>query len=319
MFNYQKFEIIDLAKNNGFRKETLEKVLRLIDVLNFIYSNKQLSSYLILKGGTSINFTIFDLPRLSVDIDLDFSFESNKEEMHKKRNEITLIILRYMEINNYELSEESRNKYALDSFVFTYLNFFGNKDNLKIEINYMNRVHIFDPITVNSSITFLPSFKAITLNRYELFGSKIKALLERCTIRDVYDVYHMLKINLFKKEEFKLIKKCIIFYIAIGKTTERNFDEIVNDFFSKIEIFMIDKIPQYLSSTLKIDDKFNMKNAATTVKEFIINLMVLDSKEINFLQEFEKRNYYPNLLFNDEEIINRIIYHPMALWKISKK
>lgn len=36
MFNYQKHEIVNLAKNNGFRSETLEKVLRLIDVLNFI-------------------------------------------------------------------------------------------------------------------------------------------------------------------------------------------------------------------------------------------------------------------------------------------
>lgn len=94
MFNYQKNEIVVLAKDNGFRSETLEKVLRLIDVLDFINKTDELSPYLVLKGGTSINFTIFNLPRLSVDIDLDFSFDGSKEEMLEKRKEITASIRR---------------------------------------------------------------------------------------------------------------------------------------------------------------------------------------------------------------------------------
>ena len=60
MFNYQKHEIVSLAKENGFRSETLEKVLRLIDILDYINKNDELSPYLVLKGGTSINFTIFN-------------------------------------------------------------------------------------------------------------------------------------------------------------------------------------------------------------------------------------------------------------------
>ena len=94
MFNYQKHEIVALAIDNGFRSETLEKVLRLIDVLDFINKTDELSPYLVLKGGTSINFTIFNLPRLSVDIDLDFSFDGSKEEMLEKSKEITAIIRR---------------------------------------------------------------------------------------------------------------------------------------------------------------------------------------------------------------------------------
>ena len=69
--------------------------------------------------------------------------------------------------------------------MFNYNNNFGNKNNLKIEINYMNRIHIYEPITETISISFINSFKVLTLNKYELYESKIKALLERCTIRDV--------------------------------------------------------------------------------------------------------------------------------------
>ena len=319
MFNYQKHEIVALAKDNGFRSETLEKVLRLIDVLDFINKTDELSPYLVLKGGTSINFTIFNLPRLSVDIDLDFSFDGSKEEMLEKRKEITAIIRRYMEINNYTLSDETKTNHALDSFVFNYNNQFGNKDNLKIEINYMNRTHVYETITRNVSISFLNSFKTLTLNKYELFGSKIKALLERCTIRDVYDVYHMLKENLFNEAEHDLVKKCVVFYMEIGKTTERSFNEVINDFETKIKAYMVEKIPQYLSSTLKKDDKFSMIDAVNIVKSFISKLMKLSDSELKFITEFDSGIYKPELLFDDQDIINRIQNHPMALWKISNK
>lgn len=319
MFNYKKHEIVALAKDNGFRSETLEKVLRLIDVLDFISKTDELSPYLVLKGGTSINFTVFNLPRLSVDIDLDFSFSGTRDEMLNKRKEITAIIRRYMEINNYSLSDETKSKYALDSFVFNYNNNFGNKDNLKIEINYMNRTHVYETITRNVSISFLTSFKTLTLNKYELYGSKIKALIERCTIRDVYDVYHMLKENLFNESEFNLVKKCVIFYMAIGKTTDRPFNEVLIDFETKINAYMVDKVPQYLSSTLKKNDKFSMIVAVNMVKDFVSTLMKLNESEIKFINEFENSNYHPELLFDDNEIINRIKNHPMALWKISNK
>ncbi len=317
LFNYKKAEIVSLAKSNGFRSETLEKVLRLINILYFINTNDELFPYLVLKGGTSINFTIFNLPRLSVDIDLDFSFNGTRSKMLAKRKEITAIIRRYMEINNYTFNAATKNKYALDSFVFNYLNSFGNRDNLKIEINYMNRTHIFEPVIRNVLIPSLSSFKLLTLNKYELFGSKIKALLERCTIRDVYDVYHMLNSRLFNNQEYEIVKKCTIFYIAIGKESDKSFDKLVDDFYLKIDTFITERIPQYLSSTLRTNDKFNMCDAVNMIKIFIKKLLLLTDDEIKFLNDFDSGVYNPSLLFNDKQIIDRIINHPMALWKIS--
>ena len=318
MFNYGRYEIVNIAKENGFRSETLEKVLRLVDVLNFINSNSKLSPYLVLKGGTAINFTIFNLPRLSVDIDLDFSLSGTKEEMLEKRKEITAIIRRYMEINKYTFSESTKNRHALDSFVFNYINIFGNKDNLKIEINYMNRVHIYKPIARNVLIPFVRSFCVLTLNKFELFGSKIKALIERCTIRDVYDVYYMLKEKVVDENEYGLLKKCVIFYMVIGQTTDRTFEEVLTDFYNKITIYMTNKIPQYLSATLKNEDKFDMKEAVGIVKDFINKLMVLEKNEKEFVKTFyEGKKYKPELLFENDDIVNRISKHPMALWKIS--
>jgi predicted nucleotidyltransferase component of viral defense system len=44
-----------------------------------------LFEHLALKGGTAINLTIFNLPRLSVDIDLDYTQNVDREEMLKSR------------------------------------------------------------------------------------------------------------------------------------------------------------------------------------------------------------------------------------------
>lgn len=123
----------------------------------------------------------------------------------------------------------------------------------------------------------------------------------------------MLKENLFNETEFDLVKKCAIFYMVIGKNTERSFDEIFNDFETKINAYLIDKIPQYLSSTLKKDDKFSMIDAVNSVKYFISKLMKLNDLERRFINEFENGNYKSEILFDDKDIINRIKNHPMAL------
>lgn len=124
IFNYKKYEIQELADKYEYRKESLEKVLRLIDILNFIYNHIFLKDKLVLKGGTAINFTIFNLKRLSVDIDLDYNINNTKEDMLEERAKILTIIENYMYDNNYIKNNSSKASFALDSYVFSYNNRF---------------------------------------------------------------------------------------------------------------------------------------------------------------------------------------------------
>lgn len=73
MFKYSSKEINNIAIKTNFNKNTCEKVLRLFSILDFI-NNSEFNGALALKGGTAINLFLLDLPRLSVDIDLDFLF-----------------------------------------------------------------------------------------------------------------------------------------------------------------------------------------------------------------------------------------------------
>jgi predicted nucleotidyltransferase component of viral defense system len=96
LFNYTKKDLDQRATELNFVANTLEKVLRLADILRFLNANILTRKILALKGGTAINLTIFDLPRLSVDIDLDYAVNDSREEMMERRELITEDIKKYL-------------------------------------------------------------------------------------------------------------------------------------------------------------------------------------------------------------------------------
>ena len=146
MIEYNRVELSKAAKERGFVRDTFEKVLRLKEILRYFNEDKYLREHLVLKGGTAINMTIFNLPRLSVDIDMDFTPNYSKADAEVNRKEITERLQRYMQEEGYHLSESSRYSHSLDSFLFQYQNAGGNRDNIKVEINYSLRSHIFAPV-----------------------------------------------------------------------------------------------------------------------------------------------------------------------------
>ena len=104
MFDYDKRKLGKQARELGFIRDTLEKVFRLSEILKYINSDPLLRESLALKGGTAINMTIFNLPRLSVDIDLDYTHNDSREKMFEERQKISDSVLKYMAMSGYELS-----------------------------------------------------------------------------------------------------------------------------------------------------------------------------------------------------------------------
>ena len=85
MPQYNRRELDARAREYGFNRDTFEKVLRLRTILEFLNTHEYMCEHLLLKGGTAINLTIFNLPRLSVDIDLDFIPNLTREETANER------------------------------------------------------------------------------------------------------------------------------------------------------------------------------------------------------------------------------------------
>ena len=81
-----KEKLIELSNKTNLIKDNLEKVLRLSEILKFLNEDSKLKGKLALKGGTAINLTAVTLPRLSVDIDLDYTNNYLKKKLKKKKN-----------------------------------------------------------------------------------------------------------------------------------------------------------------------------------------------------------------------------------------
>ena len=54
MNSYNKQALDIIAKEQGFIRDNLEKVMRLVEILNYFHHSPLLSKSLVLKGGTAI-------------------------------------------------------------------------------------------------------------------------------------------------------------------------------------------------------------------------------------------------------------------------
>lgn len=302
------------AKELGFVRDTFEKVCRLADVLSFMESDLLLSNSLALKGGTAINLTIFDLPRLSVDIDMDFAKDVPRETMLQERVQINDHISKYMSASGYNLSPKSKQYHALDSFVYEYVNAGGMKDNLKIEINYMLRCHVFP---VSHRAIRLPweekELTVLSVNPMEIFSAKTVALLNRSAARDLYDMFNLQKYGIFDESQEAIFKKCAIFYSAIAsEIVPEHFD------FGGIGKLSVQKIKTDLVPVLRRSERFDLLSAQKQVEDYLKGVL-LPEGDLSFWVAFANGEYKPELLFDDEDVLSRIERHPMALWKCSRK
>lgn len=314
MSNYDIIYLGKKAEELGFVRDTLEKVTRLADILEYLNTNPILKESLGLKGGTAINLTIFNFPRLSVDIDLDYLITNSREEMLENREVINSIIDRYMLSQGYIMSPKTKTPHSLDSWVYDYMGAGGNKDNIKIEINYSLRSHVLEaeerPIITEH---FSSEYKVKSLAPLEIYGSKMNALLSRAAARDLYDVRNMIHFGLFDESEEEMLRKCVVFYAAISARDKNSINKTFDT--KAIDSITNQKIKRDLLPVIKRKDDFELESAKKLVKEYISDLMILTKDEKEFLDRFESGEYIPELLFEDKEILDRIKNHPMALWK----
>lgn len=311
MNRYNRAVIGKQAAELGFMRDSFEKVCRLADLLSFFEHDPALSRYLALKGGTAINMTIFDMPRLSVDIDLDFAENLTLEETTAARETIRDTIKRYMSMNGYILTPKSKTYHTLDSDVYSYITSADGHDNIKIEINYSLRSHIL-PLTkrpIKTLGVFAPA-SVLSLDPVEIFASKIVALLTRAAARDLYDVHSMVHLELFDRTQTETLRKCVVFYSAI--VTENPPDTFD---FEKMDTLSNREIKMQLIPMLRKKEPFELDTVKKRVREHLTKLMTLQDCEKEFLAAFRSGRYLPELLY-DGETLERARRHPMAAWKM---
>ncbi|MBZ0186253.1 MAG: nucleotidyl transferase AbiEii/AbiGii toxin family protein [Candidatus Obscuribacterales bacterium] len=104
ILNLSKTRLLNEAAKTGFRPDTLEKVIRLLDLLQQISIDEFLRQRLVLKGGTALNLFVFDVPRLSVDIDLNYVGAVDLATMKAERPHVEELLTAICERAGYRMN-----------------------------------------------------------------------------------------------------------------------------------------------------------------------------------------------------------------------
>ena len=144
----------------------------------------------------------------------------------------------------------------------------------------------------------------------ELFAAKINALLSRAAVRDLYDVYNMINKSLFSDKRDLFRKSIIVYMIISQKDVPESYD------LTRIDTITLRKVRSDLLPVIQKGEHVPLDEMKQTVKDYLTDLLDLNDGERDFLMAFKNREFKPELLFNEQDIIDRLKSHPMIEWKL---
>ena len=297
-----------LAAKTGFQTASLQKEMWLIVILREIQRYPLLGNAFILRGGTAINLFWYDLPRLSVDIDLNYIGSPDKATMQKDREILEKQLSRLLESLRISI-ERIPGEHAGGKWRLRASSAFGGNFTLEIDLNYIMRVPVWG---INSRLLKSPdkdySTNFRTVGREELFAGKIKALMDRSAARDLYDTFGLAS-DASQIDLSKLKKNIILF----GITCDKDWRQVDR---STIDGIDDETVERELSPLLRSGEKPDLVQMKRSVNTFLDSLLKYDRDDQLFLDRFlDKGEYAPEFLF-DADQAQRLRRHPAVLWKL---
>jgi len=299
------------SSQTGFARDNLEKVWRLTVILKRIFETTNLKDNFLLRGGTALNFIHSNIPRLSVDVDLDFIGTLDKNIMKTQQpglleafNELGLAL-------GYKVIPHNRG-YAADLFILKYNSLWGLNTSIKIDLNWVNRKPLqgLNPLIFNSAFPeIIPNFKVPTLSTEELLASKIVTFLARKQPRDFYDAYQIAYGTYTCNKH--LLKKLVIWS---GCTEERDFRKISKS--PNITISEREFEQEVFPLLRRTKTKPEFSKAKEITGKFIQGILAFNNKEEDFISRFYKKEIRPDLLFEKHPYPSDIMKHPNLLWRL---
>lgn len=305
MLNLTPNELIQYAQERGFLKNEFEKAMRLMGVLREMSRHQFLQRCFALKGGTALNFFVYDLPRLSVDTDLNYIKAVDKTQMEKDRAELAQIILSVFS-HHYDV-KTSKDEYALLQYEFRYKTVSGSGDKLKIDINFLHRLPVI--ATVQSSFErFGQSVTFSMIGLEELLAGKVVTLLSRCAPRDLYDIYQtaLLKPPL----DARLLRSLIRYYGLISRIPILELFQLTFDRVSEYDIRRL------LHPLLVRGQSPQRDTMVEKAQEFIAPFLSLTEKEADAVDRFYSNGDLDvEVVFPQQELRERILQSPALAWR----
>lgn len=185
--------IRQVATATGFREEIVEKVLYLEAILDQLGRHPELEGKWTLKGGTALNLFWMDVPRLSVDIDINYVGEADLAGMQAGRSRFEAAVSACCEREGCAV-RRMPSEHAGGKLHLRYVGGVGGAGSLELDLNFLQRLPLF-PVE-HRAPRFPPEAGLRTvplLSLAETAAGKFAALVTRRAARDAFDAWQLLE------------------------------------------------------------------------------------------------------------------------------
>jgi len=311
-----KERLLSSAADTDFRPAMLEKVFYLLALLEDILAHPRLKGKLALKGGTALNLFVFDIPRLSIDIDLNYIAHANWGEMKADRPVVEEAIRSILKKHALPIKREAPD-HAGGKWVIGYQSALGGTGNLQIDLNFLLRAPLWQVITTNSkSIASQQVLQVPVLDSHELFAGKLSALMSRQASRDLFDTFNLLTKTSF---DFAKLRLALVIYGAMNPKDWRQCSpETIGYTVKEIKEKLL---PLLRNNELKPSNDLAAwaEELLSTCIEKLNNFFPLAENETEFITQVrEKGVIKPDLITDDQSLQDILATHPSLLWRATK-
>ena len=306
-------DLLHEAAASSFQAEPLEKVLRLLELLDALRSHPFLRGRIVLKGGTALNLFVLDIPRLSVDIDLNYVGAVDRETMLAEKPQVDAAIGAVCGRLDIRI-RRTPGDHAGGKYRLTYTNAFGRASGLELDVNYLLRTPLWPPETLDSRT--IGSFSATqipVLDIHELAAGKLAALFSRHAARDLFDVRGLLQHARLDADRLRLA------FVVYGGANRRDWRKVaiedINTERRELERQLFPMLRAHLVPQRHEVESW-IEALIRDCTEQVSVVLPLRANEIEFLTNLnEDGTIAAELLSSDTDVQKLIRFHPGLLWK----
>ncbi len=300
------------AEATGFRPDVLEKVAHLLGLLEALCGHPFLRGKLALKGGTALNLFLFDAPRLSVDIDLNYVGAESREAMLEERPRIEEAMRAVFGREDFEVrrvpGEHAGGKWSL-----RYAAASGQRGGIEVDLNYMYRVPLWPVAPTDSHPVGNWQARGIpVLDIHELAAGKLAALLARRKARDLFDSRLIFSIDGLDLER---LRTAFAVYGAMNRRDWRTVS-VADVTFDGAELAG-QLLPALRTGVVRnVEATSYGESLAVECRDALSALLPFNDAEMAFLDLLlDGGEIDATILTNDADLQRRIQAQPMLEWK----
>lgn len=293
-----------------FEPRTMDKVERLLDLLDEMERHPALKGKLALHGGTAINLFMLDVPRLSVDIDVSYIGNVSREGMLADRPRVEAGIEAVAQAQGYAV-EAHPGGHAGRTFLLRYRSDWG-VDHVKVDCIYMNRSPILQPVSRETPVRLGAMVR--TFADAELAAGKVRAFFGRVKVRDLYDISNLKGVyETLKPDEQERAHQLALYYASLSACFPKPFVGRARRFLDRISELADQLYPMLRSSAERPTLEALMEDAERFVADWV---MPKTGGEREYLERLAAGDYHPELVFRDDAMAKAAAVNPEALWKL---